>query len=189
MIFDPLGQYVYDYSKFPAVRRDLSRYTLVTDDPAKLREYFREKGQLEPFRILYWPRKGREIDHWRKVAIGCYETGNMLVCVDEAGLLCENGQFRIDKKGHVPMLEELVHRGRHRSVDIVCTAQRPTDIARRYTSQSTDLRIFNTTENNDLTYLQERVGQSAAERLPSLPKYTYLHWTPDGVNIYQPKGG
>jgi hypothetical protein len=142
-----------------------------------------------PFKILYQPEKGRILDHWRRVGLMAYSRGNMLLCIDEMGLLCEDGRFRQDStvKNVDPILEDIVHRGRHRKLDVICTAQRPQNIARGYTSMCSELRVFHTHENRDLTYLEERMGESATSRLTTLPPFVFLHWTDNGVAIYKPK--
>jgi hypothetical protein len=102
------------------------------------------------------------------------------------GMLTEAGQFSIDSPGEEPILKSIVHYGRHRKIDVICTAQRPTDVARRYTALCSELRIFQTNENKDLTYLESRVGQSACKQVQNLPKFTFLHWTDDGTALYTP---
>lgn len=174
-MFDPLSQYTPDPGE------------VVIHDPATLKQLLRERGRSEPFHVLYQPRTGTVIDNWRRVGVLSYATGNLLLCVDEMGMLTEYGNFMQDAKGKEPILKAIVHYGRHRKIDIICTAQRPTDVARRYTALCTELRVFQTSENKDLTYLAERMGQSAVSKLAALPKFTFLHWTDAGVAIYSPK--
>lgn len=127
------------------------------------------------------------VDNWRRVGVLAYARGNLLLCIDEMGMLSENGQFIQDAKGKEPILKAIVHYGRHRKLDVICTAQRPTDVARRYTALCSEIRCFQTSEPKDLTYLQERVGESAVSQLPGLPNFEFLHWTDSGVGIYKRK--
>jgi hypothetical protein len=175
IVFDPLSQYTPIDGE------------VVTHDPLWLKEFLKERGRTKPFRVLYQPRHGSVLANWRKVGVLAYATGNLLLCIDEMGMLTEGGQFMPDAKGKEPILKAIVHYGRHRKIDVICTAQRPTDVARRYTALCTELRCFQTNENKDLTYLEERMGQSATSKLAALPKFTFLHWTDDGVAIYRPK--
>jgi hypothetical protein len=175
IVFDPLSQ----YAPLPD--------EAVMHDPSDLKVFLKEQGRTRPFRVLYQPRKGTVLANWRKVGVLAYATGNLLLCIDEMGMLTEGGQFAIDAKGKEPILKAIVHYGRHRKIDVICTAQRPTDVARRYTALCTELRVFQTSENKDLTYLAERMGDSATSRLSNLPKFTFLHWTDEGVEIYRPK--
>jgi hypothetical protein len=181
ILFDPIGQYKPEPGE------------LVVDNPEELKGVLREAGRYGEFKVLYQPRarSGRILDHWRKVGVMAFAQGNMLLCIDEMGLLCEDGQFRKDTPASVknvdPILEAITFQGRHRKLDVICTAQRPTNIARGYTSMCQEMRIFQTSEKNDLTYLQSAVGESTVRRLPALPKYTFLHWTDEGVAIFKPK--
>jgi hypothetical protein len=173
--FDPLSQYRPEAGE------------LVIHDPQVLKGLLRDRGKSQPFRVLYQPRSGEVIDHWRKVGILAYARGNLLLCIDEMGMLCENGQFMQDAKGREPILKSLVHYGRHRQIDMICTAQRPTDIARRYTALCSEIRIFQTDEPKDLTYLQERVGELAANQLPQLGKFCQLRWNDQGATVHRRK--
>ena len=173
--FDPLSQYKPDAGE------------LVLHDPDQLKAAMRDAGKSEPFRVLYQPRRGSILDNWRQVGVIAYARGNLLLCIDEMGMLTEAGQFAIDSPGREPILKSIVHYGRHRKIDVICTAQRPTDVARRYTALCSEIRCFQTNENRDLTYLRERMGESATRTLTRLPKFVFLHWTDDGTALYRPK--
>lgn len=175
LIFDPLSQY------------ETNGYDLVCRHPQELKEFLREHQHGQPFRILYQPKDLEPVAHWRKVGVLAYATGDLLICIDELGLLCEYGQLKVDAKGKEPILKSIVHYGRHRKIHCIATAQRPTDVAMRYRALCSEVRCFQTNEPKDLTYIQERVGQLAANRLPTLPKYAFLHWTDDGIAVYKPK--
>lgn len=157
------------------------------DDPAELKKLLDLAGKRTPFRVLFKPQEGAILDHWRRVGVTCYSTGNMLLCIDEIGMICEYGQFMQDtpQKNVDPILKSIVHYGRHRKIDVICTAQRPTDVARRYTALCTEMRIFQTSENSDLTYLAKRVGELPVSKLPGLPKFVFLRWTDNEVGIYK----
>jgi hypothetical protein len=172
--FDPLSQYKPDPNEF------------VIHDPNELLEITRQAGKSQPFHVLYQPRSGAILDHWRQVGVIAYARGNLLLCIDEIGMLTEAGQFAIDAPGREPILKSIVHYGRHRKIDVICTAQRPTDVARRYTALCSEIRCFQTNENRDLTYLRERVGESSAQKISQLPKFVFLHWTDDGSALYRP---
>ena len=173
-MFDPLSQYKPETVE------------LVIHDPDDLKAVMREAGKSQPFRVLYQPRSGAILEHWRQVGVIAYARGNLLLCIDEMGMLTESGQFAIDAQGQEPILKSIVHYGRHRKIDVICTAQRPTDVARRYTALCSEIRVFQTNENRDLTYLAERVGESACKQIQHLPKFVFLHWTDDGTALYRP---
>lgn len=177
MIFDPLSQYQAEAQE------------LVVHTPADLKEILRLAGKHGGFRVLYQPRQGSVLENWRQVGLISYARGNLLLCIDEMGMLTENGQFLQDTRTRNvdPILKSIVHYGRHRKLDVICTAQRPTDVARRYTALCTEMRVFQTNEPKDLTYLCERIGQSATDQLSTLPKYFFLHWSDSGVAVYRPR--
>jgi hypothetical protein len=159
---------------------------LVIHDPGELKTLSKEWGRTKPFKVLFQPRAGSVMDNWRKVGTVAYASGNLLLCIDEMGMLTENGSFLADG-GEEPILKSIVHYGRHRKLDVICTAQRPTDVARRYTALCSEMRIFQTTEPKDLTYLQGQVGESAVQQLPTLPNYVFLRWTDEGTGIHRRK--
>lgn len=174
--FDPLSQYQAQAGE------------LVLHNPEDLKNAMRAAGKTDTFHVLYQPRAGSILNHWRQVGVIAYARGNLLLCIDEMGMLTEAGQFAIDAPpGLEPILKSIVHYGRHRKIDVVCTAQRPTDVARRYTALCTEMRIFQTNENRDLTYLRERVGELATKQVAHLPKFVFLHWTDSGTALYRPK--
>jgi hypothetical protein len=174
--FDPLSQYRLEEGEW------------LIYDPETLKRFLKEAGRYSPFKILYQPRAESVLDNWWQVGVVAYARGNLLLCIDEMGMLAENGQFLQDgSPGPDPILKSIVHYGRHRKLDVICTAQRPTDVARRYTALCTEIRCFQTSEPSDLTYLQKRMGESAVSRLPGLPNYCFLHWTDAGSGIYRRK--
>jgi hypothetical protein len=63
---------------------------------------------------------------------------------------------------------------------MLATARRPMAVARGYTSQCLEMRLFGMTERADLKYFEDYIGQTDAQRLATLDKYQFLHWTGDG---------
>jgi hypothetical protein len=174
--FDPLSQYRPEPGE------------IVLHDTGELKALLREAGKSQPFRVLYQPRRGSILENWREVGVLAYERGGLLLCIDEIGMLTEQSKFKVDNpNGADPILEAIVHYGRHRKIDLICTAQRPTDVARDYTALCSEIRCFQTDEPLDLTYLRKRVGESAIKQITGLPKFVFLHWTDGGTAIYRPK--
>lgn len=173
-MFDPLGQYY----KVPAIR---DSFSVVVHTPSELKAYLRENFRKD-FRVLYVPLKGDIMAHWSQVGTLCYAAGNMMICIDEVGFLCEGGKLTPDvpKTGQPPVLFAILHFGRHRNIQVVATSQLPTDVALRYRSLCTDIRMFKIDEPTHLAYLGEKVGGRTVERLPSLEKYDYVVWTDNG---------
>jgi hypothetical protein len=86
-----------------------------------------------------------------------------------------------------PEFYHLVNFGRHSKVSMLATARRPMSVARGYTSQCLEMRLFHMSERTDLRYFEDYIGQDDAQRLGTLQKYQFLHWTGDGPA--QLKGG
>jgi len=147
-----------------------------------LRDYIRENFAGE-WKILYAPTGGSVLDHWRAVGVVAYAAGNLLLCIDELGLLCENGQFKHEVKNDDPILEKIVHFGRHRGIRIMSTSQLPTDIALRYRSLCSEFRMFKITEPEHMKYLAARIGKANAAKLPHLEKYWFMVWKDDGSTV------
>jgi hypothetical protein len=153
--------------------------TLVTSKPSELREHV-SKNLEGNFRVLYQPKDGSVINHWRHVGVIAYAAGDLTLCLDELGFLCKSGQFLPDCVGDEPMLYKIVHFGRHRNIKVIATAQRPTNMALSYRGMASEFRIFRTDEPNDMKYLSERIGQKTVELLPNLPDYAFVLWRDSG---------
>lgn len=172
IVWDPLGQ----YRKKPELR---SQFTFECSTPSALKAYLRENFRKD-FRILYVPLQGNLLAHWRAVGQLAYSTGNLMLCIDEIGMLCDGGKFAVDCKGQDPILESIVHYGRHRAVQVVATTQLPTDVALRYRSLCVDIRMFKVDEPAHVAYLAEKVGWETANRLPKLQEFDYVVWVDTG---------
>lgn len=172
IVWDPLGQ----YRKKPELR---SQFTFECSTPSTLKDYLRKNLKGE-FRILYVPMKGNLLAHWRAVGQLAYSAGNLILCIDEIGMLCKGGQFAVDCKGQDPILESIVHYGRHRNVQVVATTQLPTDVALRYRSLCCDIRMFKVDEPTHLSYLAEKIGWNTANQLPTLENFEYVVWLDSG---------
>jgi hypothetical protein len=144
--------------------------------PGDLTEYLRvNRGRR--FRVLYQPRAGDLGDHFRAVCVVVRAIGWMIFGIDELDMLCGArwGDSRMP-----PEFYHLVNFGRHERVSMLATARRPMSVARGYTSQCAEMRLFYMREKADLKYFADYVGESDAARLSTLQKYQFLHWTGDG---------
>jgi len=150
----------------------LHEYKLVSQ-PGDLEAYLRvNRGRR--FRVLYQPRRGDVSAHFQAVCIIVRAFGEMIFGIDELDMLCGPrwGDSRM-----CPELYHLVNYGRHCRVSMLATARRPMSVARGYTSQCFDMRLFRITERADLRYFEDYIGQSEVARLGALGKFQYLHWT------------
>lgn len=177
ILFDPLGK-----CERPG------EFDLVTGSPSELREFV-AKNLRGNFRVLYQPKGGSIIGHWRCVGVVAYAAGDLTLAVDEMGFLCEGGNFKPDCRGDDPILYKIVHFGRHRNIRVICTAQLPKNIATNYRDLSDEFRIFQMVDGRQVDYLSERIGKETAALLPKLGKYAFVLWRSDGeVVIVKPKG-
>jgi hypothetical protein len=148
----------------------------IITQPGELSEYLRiNRGRR--FRVLYQPRSGDMDGHFRSVCQLVRAHGWMIFAVDELDMLCGS---RWGDKRMPPEFNHLVHYGRHERVSMLATARRPMDVARGFTSQCAEMRLFRMTEQADLKYFEAYIGRADAERLSTLQKYQYLHYTGDG---------
>jgi len=177
ILFDPLRKCEEEAS-----------FTLTTSSPTELKEYL-SKNLKTNFRILYQPKSGLVISHWRHVGVMAYAAGDLTLCIDEMGFLCEGGNFKQDCTGGQPILYDIVHFGRHRNIRLICTAQLPKNIATNYRDLSDEFRIFQTVDKKQTDYLAHRVGKDVAALLPKLPRYAFVLWRDTGeVIVVRPKG-
>lgn len=165
LFFDPLSRH----------ESVLPGYRMVTQ-PGQLEAYLRaNKGRR--FRVLYQPREGALDAHFRAVCAIVRAFGWMILGIDELDMLCGPrwGDSRMP-----PELYHLVNYGRHCRVSILATARYPMSVARGYTSQCQQMRLFHMREKTHVRYFEEYIGEEDARRLASLPKFQYLLWTGDG---------
>lgn len=168
MFFDPLSKH----------EGALPGYKLFTE-PGRMVEYMRvNRGRR--FRVLYQPRSGDLVEHFRAVCGVVRAFGWMVFGIDELDMLCG---AKWGPSHMPPEFYHLVHYGRHCRVSMLATARRPMDVARGYTSQCAEMRLFRITEKADLKYFADYIGDADAGRLAGLDKYTYLHWNGDGPAI------
>lgn len=153
----------------------LKGYKLFSE-PGPLKDYLVANRERR-FRVLYQPRAGDLAEHFHAVCTIVRAIGSMIFGADELDMLCgpQHGDSRMD-----PAFYHLVNYGRHCRVSMLATARRPMSVARGYTSQCLEMRLFCMTERADLKYFEDYIGQADANRLPTLQKYQFLHWTGDG---------
>jgi hypothetical protein len=151
--------------------------------PGELETYLRANRNRR-FRVLYQPRSGDLDEHHRAVCKMVRAFGWMIFATDELDMLCgaKWGDRRMS-----PEFYHLVNFGRHERVSMLATARRAQNVARGFTSQCAEMRLFHMHEKADLNYFRDFIGDEDANRLPALDKYFFLHWTGDGPS--ELKGG
>lgn len=94
----------------------------------------------------------------------------LLVLLEEADLIARPGQ-------ESPVFQDLVARGRHEGIELVCVSRRPAEVSRLITSQAEFFYCFRTQEPRDVTYLRGYIGEAAAAAVQQLPPFRYVAWT------------
>lgn len=98
----------------------------------------------------------------------CYELPNMLVIIEEASFYCSPYQLPDE-------LAQLIRYGRHRQLDQLYIARRPSEIHRDVTAQADVGVSFAQHEPSDVRYLRAVAGPGA-ERVQALPPYRAMLW-------------
>jgi len=98
----------------------------------------------------------------------CYELPRQLVMVEETSFYCSPSQLPVE-------LSKLVRYGRHREIDQLYIARRPSEIHRDLTAQSDVLVTFRHREPRDLDYLQKMAGEDVS-RVAILGPYRIAGW-------------
>ncbi len=151
---------------------------IVLNQPGALESYLRvNRGRR--FRVLYQPRAGNLDHHFQAVCRIVRAFGWMIFGIDELDLHCGArwGDHRMP-----PEFYHLVNYGRHERVSMIATARNPKAVPRGYTNES-EMRIFRTEERSYRDYFADRLGEEAAARLASLPRFSYLHKVGDRAPV------
>jgi len=116
-----------------------------------------------------------DFEEWAKKL---YEKGNIIVMVEEIDMLCTSSRIG-------PEFKKLVSLGRHKNIGLILTARRIADVHKLPPSQTHHFFIFRMHLPNDVTYLRQFIGD-AADQLPALEDYHFMHWTKDNSQICEP---
>lgn len=98
-----------------------------------------------------------------------YLAGNLTFGVEEAPMFCQPSYLP-------PQFDRIVRLGRHRKINLVWTAQRMAEVARRLTAATDAFVLFAHTEPRDLGAIAERCGSEVAEQVVALPIHGYVIW-------------
>ena len=147
---------------------------VIFSQPGPLREYLLiNRGRR--VNVVYQPRGGDIVEHFRSVCVFVAELGWMIFAIDEIDKFCGN---RWGPIGMPPELAELVDYGRHHRVSMIASARRPKAVAPAYRGEA-EMRIFRLKEEGAIEYFEGELGKETAARLRSLPQYFYLHCQQD----------
>lgn len=120
------------------------------------------------FSFVYFNPKTTEED-FDRICKAVNRLNRVLFVVDELDYFC-SATFS------PPVFSEIIKRGRHQEIGVMCATRRPHEIPRLVTSQVTELITFRHVEPRDLAYLKDIAGLDP-ERVQRLPNFTYLRWT------------
>lgn len=108
------------------------------------------------------------------------EINDTLLYIEEIGILGNPRQPLCDG------FNKLLRFGRHNGIYILSNAQRPVDVHRAVTSNSSHIICFNQTEPRDLAYLSGFFG-AETEKIRELPKYEFLLWKDNQITHFNEK--
>lgn len=167
IILDTLSEYKELSPPFPA---------LFIDDLALLYDCLADYHH-SPFRIVFDPEdpeavlklaSGQEISVFEEACKLVYtHLENVTLGVEEIASLVSPG-FAPE------YLRKIIRFGRHSSISLFATTQRPPEIPPVIRSQLTKLISFAQHEPNDLKYIAQAATQDFASRLKGLSAYRYL---------------
>lgn len=152
-------------------------YTVLSE-PGTLAAYLRlNRGRR--FRVLYQPRAGDLDQHFQAVCKIVRVFGWMIFGIDELDKHCGArwGDHRMP-----PEFYHLVNYGRHERVSMIATARNPKAVPRAFTNEA-EMIVFRTEERSYREYFEDRLGEEAAERLASLPRFSYMQRIGDGPPV------
>ena len=98
----------------------------------------------------------------------CYELPGTLLVLEETSFYCSPASLP-------PELSALVRYGRHREIDQIYVARRPSEIHRDLTAQSDLIVSFRQQEPRDIAYLSAAAGEDAG-RVRTLRQYRCAAW-------------
>jgi len=148
LFYDTLGR---DYSE-----------GVVCESLDELKAFWR-RVYRQNFRIVYRP-VNPEAD-FDTVCRMVFAAGKMTFVVEEVDTYID-GQGRASDE-----FRQLIQRGRHADVDMICVTQTPKGFGRLLTSQTETFYLFATREPDHLDYFRKRFGRRLADELGRLPKF------------------
>lgn len=110
------------------------------------------------------------------------EVNGCLVLIEEIGELTHSNH-----SGGLPFdFSRLLRFGRHHGIFLLLNSQRPVDVHRTITAESSHIICFNQFEPRDIQYFSGYFGKDV-ERLRTLGKHEFLVWKNGEITVYDKK--
>lgn len=155
IVWDPVREYAGE-----GARDGIRRVTAVFRSwPAFLEAQAAAPRHLGRVVLQLGPDRFPSLCRWALAA------GGLTVVLDELHLAVGRGSPPANERA----LRDLLYLSRHRQVDVVALAWRPTELPPFLRHAWDELRAFQTSEVNDLKWYSGTVGQDFADNLPGLP--------------------
>lgn len=153
---------------------------------AGMMKTFSKFKDSKKFSIVFRPgRVANAEPYFNKVAIFTLTLGRQALkrgeddrlkfLVDEADFIC-SPQYQSQE------LKEVVNVGRHDLVDSWFIARMPQRLHTDARGNATTIYCFRLTDDSALGYIKKAVGRKAAEKVRTLPQYSFLCWKDTGEN-------
>lgn len=127
----------------------------------------------ESFKILYRfdvesDAHDDEFNHALRII---YYRGDLAILIEEV--------WNYSSKGFLPKwLRQTYLTGRHQSLAVITTSQRPASVHKDIMAQTTEFYAGTMFETNDVKYIGEFTGKDNAERLRMIPQFSFLRYIP-----------
>ncbi len=134
----------------------------------RLREFFRWARGKERFgaRFIAHSDLPGAFDGFANLV---YQAGRLVVGVEEVPMISQPNWLPDG-------FDRLVRLGRHRGIDLVWTAQRMSEVARRLTAATDIFILYAHREPRDVSAIAERCGVEVADRVSRLGQHEKLVW-------------
>lgn len=160
VIFNTMGEHNWT----PDQLSDLDSLTTYLNDVA---------DPKEKFQLSYTPL-GDVQEEFDIVANEVFSVGNLTFGIEEMPMLTRSAGYM------QPSLGRLFRLGRHRSLNLVWTAQRAAEVPRGVTGATDFFILFQQTEPADLDALEKRAGEEVVQQVEHLGLHDFI--TYDVIN-------
>lgn len=154
VVFNTMGEHDW----IPDQISDLDQFVVYMNEVA---------DPKEQFQVAFTPL-GEIQDDFDVIAGEVFSIGNLTFGIEEMPMLTRSAGYM------QPSLGRLFRLGRHRSLNLMWTAQRAAEVPRGVTGATDFFIIFQQTEPADLKALEYRVGQATVVHVEELDLHDFL---------------